>query len=109
MVSRDAKPQEKEEEKKQLGRILLKRRPAAEIRALASQEPREPNVSRRPLDASGPAPLLSDERHAELVQLSERFGVPALDLLQLCLSTSDLEAVPKDMAEQHVLVPVLVR
>lgn len=109
MVSRDAKPQEKEEEKKQLGRILLKRRPAAEIRALASQEPREPNVSRRPLDASGPAPALSDERHAELVQLSERFGVPALDLLQLCLSTSDLEAVPKDMAEQHVLVPVLVR
>jgi CheY-like chemotaxis protein len=111
MVSRDTKPQEKEEEKKQLGRIVLKRRPAAEIRARASQEPREPSVSRRPVEVSGPAPapVLSDERHAELVQLSERFGVPALDLLQLCLSTADLEAVPKGLAEQHVLVPVLVR
>lgn len=110
MVSRDTKPQEKEEEKKQLGRIVLKRRPAAEIRGRVSQEPREPSVSRRPLEASGPAAApLSEERHAELVQLSERFGVPALDLKQLCLSTSDLEAVPKNLAEQHVLVPVLVR
>jgi CheY-like chemotaxis protein len=106
MVSGDPKPKEKEEEKKQLGRIVLKRRPAAEVLARASQEPRREVVSRRPAE---PPPAPTDGRHAELVSLSERFGVPALDLLQLCLSTSDLEAVPKNLAEQHLLVPVLVR
>jgi DNA-binding response OmpR family regulator len=106
MVSGDTKAKEKDEEKKQLGRIILKRRPAAEIRALASREPREQLVSKRPVEREL-AP--NDPRHAELVLLSERFGVPALDLLQLCLSTGDLDAVPQNMAEQHLLVPVLVR
>lgn len=84
----------KEEEKKALGRIMLKRRPAAEVLGRPSAEPK---------------PDAAQARHAELVALSERFGVPALDLLQVCLSTQDLEAVPRALAEEHALLPVLVR
>lgn len=70
---------------KQLGRIRLERRPA---RAVA--RPRDPA-----------------SRHAQLVALSERFGVPALDLEQVCLKTEDLGNVPRSLAQHHLLIPVL--
>lgn len=72
---------------KQLGRIVLKRRP---ITAVA--RPRDPAL-----------------RHAQLVALSERYGVPALDLDQVCLKTEDLAHVPRSLAQHHLLVPVLAR
>lgn len=72
---------------KQLGRILLKRKPA---RAVA--RPRDPEA-----------------RHAQLVALSERYGVPALDLEQVCLKTEDLGNVPRSLAQHHLLIPVLAR
>jgi CheY-like chemotaxis protein len=72
---------------KQLGRILLKRKPA---RAVA--RPRDPA-----------------SRHAQLVALSERYGVPALDLEQVCVKTEDLGNVPRSLAQHHLLIPVLVR
>lgn len=119
MMSGDSKP--KEDDKKQLGRIALKRRPAAEVRARLEAERRaqaqaaaEPGAAARAAAQGRPAtsearPPLDERRHAELVALSERFGVPALDLLQVCLSTSDLDVVPHGVAEQHMLLPVLVR
>lgn len=70
---------------KQLGRILLKRKP---VRAI--QRTRDPVA-----------------RHAQLVALSERFGVPALDLEQVCLKTEDLGNVPRSLAQHHLLIPVL--
>jgi CheY-like chemotaxis protein len=72
---------------KQLGRILLKRKPA---RAVA--RPRDPA-----------------SRHAQLVALSERYGVPALDLEQVCVKTEDLGNVPRSLAQHHLLIPVLAR
>jgi CheY-like chemotaxis protein/Tfp pilus assembly protein PilF len=119
----------KEEEKKALGRIALKRRPAAEVLARPSEaklgavslEPKAPGVSLEPRlgavsleakpDSLSLAPALdaAGVRHAELVALSERFGVPALDLLQVCVSTLTLDAIPRALAEAHVLLPVLVR
>lgn len=76
-----------DEAPKQLGRILLKRKPA---RAIA--RPRDPVT-----------------RHAQLVALSERYGVPALDLEQVCVKTEDLGNVPRSLAQHHLLIPVLAR
>ncbi len=77
----------KDDAPKQLGRIALKRRPAAAV-----ARPRDPAA-----------------RHAQLVALSERYGVPALDLDQVCLKTEDLAHVPRSLAQHHLLIPVLAR
>jgi DNA-binding response OmpR family regulator len=77
----------KDDSPKQLGRIALRRRPAAAV-----VRPRDPVA-----------------RHAQLVSLSERFGVPALDLDQICLKTEDLANVPRSLAQHHLLIPVLAR
>jgi DNA-binding response OmpR family regulator len=77
----------KDDSPKQLGRIALRRRPAAAV-----VRPRDPVA-----------------RHAQLVGLSERYGVPALDLDQICLKTEDLGNVPRSLAQHHVLIPVLAR
>src|SRR4051812_25284960 len=77
----------KDDSPKQLGRIVLRRRPAAAV-----VRPRDPVA-----------------RHAQLVGLSERFGVPALDLDQICLKTEDLGNVPRSLAQHHLLIPVLAR
>lgn len=77
----------KDDAPKQLGRILLKRRPATEV-----ARPRDPA-----------------SRHALLVSLSEKYGVPALDLDQVCLRTEDLASVPRSLAQHHLLIPVLAR
>jgi CheY-like chemotaxis protein len=76
---------EVKEPPKQLGRIKLERRPATSIV--------------RPRDLA--------TRHAQLLALSERYGVPALDLDQVCLKTEDLGNVPRSLAQHHLLVPVL--
>lgn len=77
----------KDDAPKQLGRITLKRRPVGAV-----ARPRDPAL-----------------RHAQLVALSERYGVPALDLDQVCLKTEDLNNVPRSLAQHHLLVPVLAR
>ncbi|MET0429628.1 MAG: response regulator [Microvirga sp.] len=77
----------KDDAPKQLGRIALKRRVLSAV-----VRPRDPVV-----------------RHAQLVALSERYGVPALDLDQVCIKTDDLGNVPRNLAQHHVLVPVLAR
>jgi CheY-like chemotaxis protein len=77
----------KDDAPKQLGRIALRRRPASAV-----VRPRDPLA-----------------RHAQLVGLSERFGVPALDLDQICLKTEDLANVPRSLAQHHLLIPVLAR
>lgn len=77
----------KDDAPKQLGRILLKRRPAQAV-----ARPRDPAT-----------------RHALLVALSERYGVPALDLEQVCLKTEDLANVPRSLAQHHLVIPVLAR
>ncbi|HKO90758.1 MAG TPA: response regulator [Polyangiaceae bacterium] len=77
----------KGEPPKALGRIALLRRPAAQV-----VRPRDPVA-----------------RHAQLVALSERYGVPALDLDQICVKTEDLGNVPASLARHHLLIPVLAR
>src|SRR3954468_8647323 len=77
----------KDDSPKQLGRIALRRRPAAAV-----VRPRDPVAG-----------------HAQLVGLSERFGVPALDLDQSGWKSEDVGNVPRSLAQHHLLIPVLAR
>lgn len=41
--------------------------------------------------------------------LSEKHGVPGIDLRQVCIRLSDLDLLPREIAERHDILPVLVR
>lgn len=86
-------------DKKSIGRIALQQRarPTAEVAP----------VVEGPL-AAKPAERLPDPV-TELKALSEKFGVPAIDLRQVCIRLSDLELIPLEIARRHVILPVLVR
>lgn len=91
-------------EKKQLGKILLRQRalsPEELDRALA--ENKGGRLASR-LAASG---AISDV--AALKALSEQHGIPGIDLAQVCLKLDDLELLPREIAEKHLILPVLVR
>lgn len=91
-------------EKKQLGKILLRQRaltPEELERALA--ENKGGRLATR-LAASG---AISDV--AALKALSEQHGIPGIDLTQICLRLEDLELLPREIAEKHLILPVLVR
>lgn len=91
-------------EKKQLGKILLRQRalsPEELERALA--ENKGGRLASR-LAASG---AISDV--AALKALSEQHGIPGIDLAQVCLKLEDLELLPREIAEKHLILPVLVR
>jgi DNA-binding response OmpR family regulator len=91
-------------EKKQLGKILLRQRalsPEELERALA--ENKGGRLASR-LAASG---AISDV--AALKALSEQHGIPGIDLGQICVRLEDLELLPREIAEKHLILPVLVR
>lgn len=76
------------DERRQLGKIALKRK----------------HVSGQDPDAQATA----DEVEA-LRALSEQYGVPGIDLLQIAIVVEHLDVVPRDVAESHRVLPVLVR
>jgi DNA-binding response OmpR family regulator len=41
--------------------------------------------------------------------LSEQYGVPGIDLNQVCIRLQDLELLPREIAERRLILPVLVR
>jgi DNA-binding response OmpR family regulator len=41
--------------------------------------------------------------------LSEQFGVPGIDLNQICVRLEDLDLLPQEIAERRLILPVLVR
>ena len=91
-------------EKKQLGKILLRQRalsPEELDRALADNK--GGRLASR-LAASG---AITDV--AALKALSEQHGIPGIDLSQLCLRLDDLDLLPREIAEKHLILPVLVR
>ncbi len=91
-------------EKKQLGKILLRQRalsPEELDRALADNK--GGRLASR-LAASG---AITDV--AALKALSEQHGIPGIDLGQLCLRLEDLDLLPREIAEKHLILPVLVR
>ncbi len=91
-------------EKKQIGKILLRQRALTSEqldRALAEQK--GDRLASR-LAAEG---TISDV--AALKALSEQHGIPGIDLTQICLKLDDLELLPREIAEKHLILPVLVR
>lgn len=93
-----------EDAKKPLGRILLKQHAISQPeldRALAT--PSTTPLATR-LTESG---ALSEI--AALKALSEQSGVPGIDLGQVIIRLADLEILPREVAQRHKLLPVLVR
>ncbi|HSC87159.1 MAG TPA: response regulator [Polyangiaceae bacterium] len=90
-------------EKKQLGRILLKQQAISpEQLEQALNEPGGRLASR--LTEQGTISGL-----AALKALSEQHGIPGIDLEQVCVKLSDLELMPREIAERHLILPVLSR
>lgn len=93
------------QEKRPLGRILL------EQRAVSAEQLEKALADK---SASGRlASRLTEQgvlREVEALKaLSEQFGVPGIDLGQICLRLEDLDLLPREIAEQHHILPVLVR
>ena len=96
------------DEKKPIGRILLKRR-------LISQEELDRQLETQKAARDG-VPLASRIASSGVVPetevlraLSEQFGVPGIDLNQLALSLEHLDMVPREVAESSRVLPVLAR
>jgi DNA-binding response OmpR family regulator len=90
-------------EKKQLGRILLQQRaisPEQLEKALAEGGGRLASRLARDGTISNVAALKA---------LSEQHGIPGIDLGQICLRLEDLDLLPREIAEKHLILPVLVR
>jgi DNA-binding response OmpR family regulator len=91
-------------DRKQIGKILLRQRalsPEQLDRALA--ENRGGRLASR-LTADGTITDLS-----ALKALSEQHGIPGIDLGQICLRLETLDLLPREIAERHLLLPVLMR
>jgi DNA-binding response OmpR family regulator len=96
------------DEKRPLGKILLQRKLVSqqELDAALRAQKRSPS----------PAPLASqlvddgsvDEVDA-LRALSEQHGIPGIDLMQVAFVLEHLDVVPRELAETHRILPVLVR
>lgn len=96
------------DEKRPLGKILLQRK-------LVSQQELD-TALRAQRRSPSPAPLASqlvDEGAVDEVDalraLAEQYGVPGIDLTQVALVLEHLDVVPRDLAETHRMLPVLVR
>jgi DNA-binding response OmpR family regulator len=96
------------DEKRPLGKILLQRK-------LVSQQELDAALSAQRRSTS-PTPLASvlvnegtlDEIEA-LRALSEQYGVPGIDLTQVAIVLEHLDVVPREVAETHRILPVLMR
>lgn len=92
--------------KKQIGRVVLQQR------AVSSKEFNQALAEQAGAAGGAPHPAAGGSAEEEVVllkALSERFGIPGIDLSQLCLKLSDLELLPREIAEKHLILPVLVR
>jgi hypothetical protein len=93
------------QEKKPLGKILL------EQRAVSAEQ-----LERALADKSASGRLASRLTEQGVIRevealkaLSEQFGVPGIDLGQICLRLEDLDLLPREIADRHHILPVLVR
>jgi DNA-binding response OmpR family regulator len=96
------------DEKKQIGRILLKRK-------LISQDELDKQLEKQQIAQDG-VPLASRIAASGAVAetdvlraLSEQLGVPGIDLNQIAVSIEVLDLVPREVAESSRILPVLAR
>lgn len=89
--------------KKQIGRILLQQRALTSDQLEKALHEGGGRLASRLAEAG----TISDI--AALKALSEQQGIPGIDLAQICLRLEDLELLPREIAEKHLILPVLVR
>jgi DNA-binding response OmpR family regulator len=96
------------DDKRPLGKILLQRK------LVSQQELDEALQTQR--RSSVPAPLASQlvedgklDPIEALRALSEQHGVPGIDLTQIAIALEHLDVVPREVAETHRVLPVLIR
>jgi len=77
------------DDKKALGRIALQQRTSVQQRDIPPED--------EPVDLEA------------LKALSEQHGVPGIDLTQICVRLEDLDLLPREIAQRHGILPVLVR
>jgi DNA-binding response OmpR family regulator len=99
---------DKRDEKRPLGKILLQRK-------LVSQQQLE-EALRAQKRSPTPTPLASvlvDEGQVDEIEalraLSEQNGVPGIDLTQVAIVLEHLDVVPREVAETHKVLSVLMR
>ena len=94
--------------KTQLGKILLKRKVvnSTDLDALLQEQQANPDDGER-LASRVLKHGLSDEVRL-LRALSEQMGVPAVNLDEVEISLNNLEFVPREIAQQHIILPVFV-
>jgi DNA-binding response OmpR family regulator len=96
------------EEKKQIGRILLKRKlisPDELEKQLENQRSAHDGMPLASRIAQSGAVPETDVLRA----LSEQFGVPGIDLNQIAIKVAHLDLVPREVAESSRILPVLAR
>ncbi len=89
--------------RKQIGRILLAQRAVTQEQLETALSQGGGRLASR-LAESGTITDVS-----ALKALSEQHGIPGIDLAQICLRLEDLDLLPREIAEKHLILPVLVR
>lgn len=96
------------DEKRPLGKILLQRKLVSQQDIDAALRAQKRSLTPVPI-----ASALVEEGAVDEVQalraLSEQHGIPGIDLLQIAIVLEQLDAVPREIAETHQILPVLVR
>src|ERR1700753_466432 len=91
-------------DKKQIGKILLQQRALSPEQLDEALSDKKGGRLASRLTEEG---TISDV--AALKALSEQHGIPGIDLNQICLKLEDLELLPREIAEKHLILPVLTR
>jgi DNA-binding response OmpR family regulator len=99
---------EKRDEKRPLGKILLQRKLVSQQQLEEALRTQKRSVTPAPL-----ASVLVEEGQVDEIEalraLSEQNGVPGIDLTQVAIVLEHLDVVPREVAETHKVLPVLMR
>jgi DNA-binding response OmpR family regulator len=96
------------DEKRPLGKILLQRKLVSQAELEEALRAQKRSVTPVPLASK----LVDDGTVGEidaLRALSEQYGVPGIDLLQIAIVLDHLDVVPRELAEVHLVLPVLMK
>lgn len=89
--------------KKQLGRILLQQRAVTPDQLDHALGERGGRLASKLIESGALRDIDA------LKALSEQHGIPGIDLGQICMNLADLDILPQEIAEKHLIVPVLMR
>ncbi len=96
------------DEKRPLGKILLQRKLVSQAELEEALRAQKRSVTPVPLASKLVDDGTVDEIDA-LKALSEQYGVPGIDLTQIAIVLDHLDVVPRQLAEVHLVLPVVVR